>query len=244
MFGEDVEGPVVAIGLDIVGALQTAHNEFEAGLHIFHAHGVRLFLEVGQRWLLELDPLLIFQLNIVRDLLPVKIQVMVIERIEKPILRNSISLDGEKSQPVGRDGQHQREDQRFLTIVVLILQEFVVKLHFAFYGSDHILVLELPSMSEEEETLMFAEDGKLLKLLHADLVVGSLEIPVEDVLLPPGPLIRFPVLFLDLQQELLDFHFESPEGSSTLDVVFALSAIEHLQETESVEYGMIAAEVG
>ena len=48
----------------------------------------------------------------------------------------------------------------------------------------------------------------------------------------------------EIQQELLHLHLEPPERGTALDVILAAAPVQHLQETESVEDGMVTAEIG
>lgn len=96
-------------------------------------------------------------------------------------------------------------------MVLLKLLDFVVEFLLAGIGTYQILVLKFPCMVQIVKVLMFPKYRKLIKFLHTNLIVCPLEIPIQNVLFPPRPLLRLPCLLLVAQQKVLDFNLELPE---------------------------------
>jgi hypothetical protein len=81
------------------------------------------------------------------------------------------------------------------------------------------LVLELPGEGEELEVLMIPEDCEIREVIEAQFVIGSFEIAVEDVLLPPRPFVLQLVVALDFKKKSLYFAFKTPEACATEYIV-------------------------
>lgn len=106
------------------------------------------------------------------------------------------------------------------------------------------MVLEHPGMRNVVEIRVFVEQREFIESLQAYLVVGSLEITLADIGLPPRPLVWQFILPLHRKQKMLNFKFKFPKRSSVLNMVLARSSIEYLQEAESVENCMVPAQIG
>lgn len=77
-------------------SFKAIYDQAQACLDIFDAHRVRLLLEVSEFWLPELGPFLASHLDVGDYFLPTVVQVMVIVRIEYPILHIVIGFYGQK----------------------------------------------------------------------------------------------------------------------------------------------------
>lgn len=67
----------------------------------------------------------ILSLDMLYNLLPIQIKVVIILRIEKPIGNLSALVDGKECQPVSGYSQHQVQHQRFFFFVLSKLGEFL-----------------------------------------------------------------------------------------------------------------------
>ncbi len=84
---------------------------------------------------------------------------------------------------------------------------------------------------------------ELLEVLKAEFVVSSLEVPIEDIFVPPRPFILQLIVPLDLEEEVLHLAFETPKGGAAEDVVVRVLSPEEVEEAEGVVGGVVAAEV-
>ena len=75
-----------------------------------------------------LNILLILHFNMLDNLIPAEVQVVVVLRIEEPVCNFAVLADGEKCEPVGCYAQHQVQDHRFLLVVLAELFEFLGQL--------------------------------------------------------------------------------------------------------------------
>lgn len=198
--GKDQKVPIVNVLLDSCLPLQAIDDQQKTNLGIPHAGCHTLLIEVSDPISSEL---LLFDVLLFEDFLNLfigefQIQELPIGRIEEPILPWLIlTPESNEQHPMVGNGQHKPYYQRFLLAVCLeVLYEGVEFLLFVF-GEEEVLVLELPGEGVVLEAIRLGEDGEVWRLLQADLVVASLEIPVQDVLLPPRLLIREGICLLD-----------------------------------------------
>lgn len=142
------------------------------------------------------------------------------------------------------DGQHEAEDKGFgLIFIVLEVADQLVEFSFLIFSDYQIFVLELPSVGVQFELFVISENFKVLEVLQAEFVVATFEVSEEDVLVSPGPVLSQFVVGLDFEQELLHSSLELPERGATQYVVAGGASLEQVQEAESVEGGVVAAEV-
>lgn len=105
-----VEFSVIGVCGQRLFTLETLYNQFDASLDVFHAHRIGLFLEGSELWFLVFYSVFALCLDKFHNLFPREIQIVVIERIEKPVLKMPTSIYSQKSQPVSGDCQHKVQD--------------------------------------------------------------------------------------------------------------------------------------
>jgi hypothetical protein len=90
---------------------------------------------------------------------------------------------------------------------------------------------------------MVPEYLEFLEVLQAKFVIGPLEVAINDVLRAPRPIISQLVILLNSQEEFLHTPLEVPERGAAQDVVVGTATAHEVKKAESVEGGVVAAQV-
>ena len=110
----------------------------------------------------------------------------------------------------------------------LEVSDLFIELTTALFMADEILELKLPSMIHVLNVWMPIALSQGLSVSFPYVIVGSLEVAIEDVSLTPGPFLLMLVGKLVVEQKLLNEVFEAPEGSRAANFQSVMSALEYL----------------
>lgn len=196
---EDVKLLVVGVLFESGPPFQAVNDQTQAYLSILHAHTHVLLEECTKTLPAQLLPLLVQSLHKLLDALFIQLQEVAIGRVEEPVLGVFVDLEGDQQHPVIGDGQHEAHCQGLLVFMGPEVGDDAVEFSTFVLGEQQVLILELPGEGVELEVGVLAEDREAGEALQANFIVSSLEVPVNDVLLPPRPLIPQAVLLLHFQ---------------------------------------------
>ena len=119
--------------------------------------------------------------------------------------------------------QHEANNQRLVFLIALEVCKTLIHFLSLLLAHQKVLELELPSERVSFKMRMIAKYLKILEFAKACLIVGSLEVPIQNIALFPRPLFLLPILALKIHKKMLYFPLEAPEGSPTQDAIVSYS---------------------